>query len=101
MRFLLSGAGENINQASKPYIIEMNEIKIGIYTCTENEFSIASNKKPGANPLDPLESLDHINNLKKSVILLLSYIMEEKNIIDILHPIFKKYVEKWFIRVLI
>jgi hypothetical protein len=59
------GAGETLNEASKPYIIEKNNIKVGIYACTEHEFSIAKENSPGANPFDPLESLDHINNLKK------------------------------------
>jgi len=59
------GAGFNINEASKPYIIENNNVKIGIYACAEHEFSIASDNSPGANPFDTLESLDHIINLKK------------------------------------
>jgi len=59
------GAGYNLDEASKPYIIEKNNIKIGIYACAEHEFSIASEDTPGANPFDPLESLDHIKNLKE------------------------------------
>lgn len=59
------GAGFNINEASKPYIINKNNIKIGIYACAEHEFSIARENSPGANPFDPLESLDHINSLKE------------------------------------
>lgn len=58
------GAGENLTEANKPYIIERGRLKIGIYTCAENEFSIASDKISGANPFDPLESLDHIQELK-------------------------------------
>ena len=59
------GVGNNVNEASKPYIFELNNIKIGIYACTEKEFTIATKYKSGANPFDPLESLEHINNLKK------------------------------------
>lgn len=58
------GAGDNLTEASKPYIIKKNGISIGIYTCAENEFTIATKKAPGANPFDPLESLDHISELK-------------------------------------
>jgi len=58
------GAGYNLKEASKPYIIEKNNIKIGIYACAEHEFSIANDDSPGANPFDPLESLDHIKDLK-------------------------------------
>lgn len=59
-----SGVGDNLSQASKPFIIEKDGINIGIYTCAENEFTIATKNKPGANPFDPLESLDHIQELK-------------------------------------
>lgn len=58
------GAGDNIESASKPYIIERNNLKIGVYSCTQNEFTIATKTSAGANPFDPLESLDHIRELK-------------------------------------
>lgn len=58
------GAGDNLVEASKPYIITKDGLKVGIYTCAEHEFSIATDYSPGANPFDPLESLDHIQNLK-------------------------------------
>ena len=58
------GGGDNLEQATKPLIIEMGERKIGIYACAEHEFSIATESCPGANPFDPLESLDHIAKLK-------------------------------------
>ena len=58
------GVGENLAEASKPYIIQKDGLKIGVYACAEHEFSIATNIKPGANPFDPLESLDHIQELK-------------------------------------
>ena len=59
-----AGAGNNIEEASKPFIFEKEGLKIGIYCCAEHEFSIASDKSAGANPFDPLESLDHIKTLK-------------------------------------
>ena len=58
------GTGENVVEASKPYIIKQDGIRIGVYACTEHEFSISTENSPGANPFDPLESLDHIQNLK-------------------------------------
>lgn len=58
------GAGNNLVEASRPYIIEREGIRIGIYACAEHEFSIATDVNPGANPFDPLESLDHIISLK-------------------------------------
>ncbi|HEF7294293.1 TPA: CapA family protein [Bacillus cereus] len=60
-----TGVGDTLSEASKSYILKEGEIKIGIYACAENEFSIATEKNPGANPFDPLESLDHIQKLKK------------------------------------
>lgn len=57
------GAGSNLNQAAQPYIWERNGIRVGIYACAEHEFSIATKNSPGANPFDPLESLDHIQDL--------------------------------------
>src|SRR5699024_431430 len=58
------GAGENLNKASEPYIFQWNGNKIGVYTCAEHEFTIATENSAGANPFDPLESLDHIAKLK-------------------------------------
>lgn len=58
------GAGENISKASKPHIKDNNGIQIGFYACAEHEFTIATDKSSGANPFDPLESLDHIEQLK-------------------------------------
>ncbi len=59
------GAGENIKEAKKPYIIENKGKKIGVYACAEHEFTIAGENHAGANPFDALESLDHIANLKE------------------------------------
>ncbi len=58
------GAGKDLAEATRPYIIEKDGVKIGIYACAENEFSIAGETSAGANPFDPLESLDHIASLK-------------------------------------
>ena len=58
------GAGKDLDTAAEPIIIERGELRIGIYACAEYEFSIAEKNKAGANPFDPLESPDHIANLK-------------------------------------
>ncbi len=58
------GAGANLNEASRPYVVERECGRIGIYACAEHEFSIATEDTPGANPFDSLESLDHIVSLK-------------------------------------
>lgn len=58
------GAGDNLSEARKSYIFRKDGLKIGVYTCVEHEFSIATENTSGANPFDPLESLDHIRSLK-------------------------------------
>lgn len=62
-----AGVGDTIEEAAKPFIFEIENKKIGIYCCTEHEFSIVSKNNAGANPFDVLESFDHIQNLKKQV----------------------------------
>lgn len=59
------GAGVNLEEASKPYIIEKDNIKVGIYACAEHEFSIATDTLPGANPYEPLDSFDHVKALSE------------------------------------
>lgn len=59
------GVGENEAEARKGYIIELQGHKIGIYACTEHEFSLADSTRPGANPFDPLSSFDDIIELKE------------------------------------
>lgn len=58
------GAGENLDKARTPYIFKAGKAVIGVYACSEHEFSIAGRNIPGANPFDPLESLEHIQDLK-------------------------------------
>lgn len=60
------GIGDNLTEASKPYVIQKDGVKIGIYACAEHEFTIATEKTSGANLFDPFESLDHIQKLKNN-----------------------------------
>lgn len=59
------GVGNTLKEAAKPYIIDWNGKKIGVYACAEHEFSIATEHSAGANPFDPLESPDHVAALKE------------------------------------
>lgn len=59
-----AGAGKDLASAAKPYIFELDGKKIGVYCCAEHEFTIATETTPGANPFDPLNSLDHVIELK-------------------------------------
>jgi len=58
------GCGMNLAAASEPFILEHEGLRIGVYSCAEHEFSIAGEYHAGANPLDLLESFDHITSLK-------------------------------------
>ncbi|MBP3962392.1 CapA family protein [Paenibacillus lignilyticus] len=59
------GAANNLFEAAKPYILLKDGVSVGIYACAENEFTIATATSAGANPFDPLESLDHIQELNQ------------------------------------
>lgn len=59
-----AGIGRTLSEAAEPYILEIDSQKIGIYCCAEHEFSIVGDNHGGANPFNPLESLDHIVALK-------------------------------------
>lgn len=59
------GVGETPAQAAKPHIFCCKGKKIGFYACAEHEFSIVDRSSCGANPFDPLESPDHIAELKR------------------------------------
>lgn len=58
------GAGDNLAAAAVPFIFEKDGIKGCIYACAEHEFSVAGETSPGANPFDPLRSLDCVEELK-------------------------------------
>ena len=60
-----SGVGKNLAEAEKPFVKKIGERKMGIYCCTEHEFSVAAEYEPGANPFDSLVSLDHVEALKE------------------------------------
>lgn len=60
------GGGKSLKDAEKAFIFECDGVKVGVYACAEHEFSIATDKKAGANPFDPLESYDYINRIKES-----------------------------------
>ena len=63
-----AGAGIDLEhaQTSASYVVEREKVRVGIYCCAEYEFSIANANTPGANPFDPLESLDHVKTLKEA-----------------------------------
>ena len=60
------GAGLDIEQAKRPFIITLNGRKIGLITFVEHQAAFATDKSAGANGLDLLESFDDIRHLKEN-----------------------------------
>lgn len=58
------GGGENIEEASKVKFINIYSKKIAIINCCEHEYTIASTKKGGSNPLDIIEISKLIQKIK-------------------------------------
>lgn len=60
------GAGKDLDEASQPAIIEIKGFKVAIVNFCENEWSIASNKNGGANPLNIIDNLKQIKIARES-----------------------------------
>lgn len=60
-----TGVGQTPEEAAKPYIFECDGKRVGVYACAEHEFSIVTEHSAGANPIDLLESPDHVAALKE------------------------------------
>lgn len=58
------GVGSNITEAGRAHCFEVDHTRIGVLSCAEYEFSIATKYSAGANPFDALEILDDISELK-------------------------------------
>lgn len=59
------GIGNSLNDLKKFHILEKEGLKIGVYVCTEREFSIATSTMAGVNPLELIDNLEDIQDLKK------------------------------------
>ena len=60
------GVGKNLNEAIKPYTFIVEGLKIGILNFTENEWSIATDERPGTSPLNIIDNINQIKETKKS-----------------------------------
>lgn len=58
------GAGKNLKDASKPFTIEKDGMEIAFLNFAENEWSIAEDDKPGANPLNVIDNVNQIKAAK-------------------------------------
>lgn len=61
------GAGRNLAEAKKPYIINKDNIKVGMLAFAEHEFMAAEDNSAGVNPYDPLTIYEDIRELKREV----------------------------------
>lgn len=59
------GAGNNLDEARKPLLLENNGKTLAVINCCEHEFSIASESAAGANPLNPINQFYAIKEAKE------------------------------------
>lgn len=69
------GGGKNLNDASKPFYFEKDNCRIAIINCCEQEFTIAGENTPGANPISPIRIYNQIQSAKNnaSIILIIAH----------------------------
>ena len=60
-----SGAGKNAEEAAKPFVFQLNGMKIGVICCAEHEFSGAAEDSAGVQVFDALNTPDAVSALKK------------------------------------
>lgn len=60
------GGGMSIEEASKILYKEVAGQRLAIINCCENEFSIATEKTPGSNPLNPTQQYYDIQQARKN-----------------------------------
>lgn len=60
------GAGEDTDEADKPYIFAKHGVRIAVYAVCEHEFSCATERTAGANPLDLVNLSDRIRDIKSN-----------------------------------
>lgn len=58
------GGGYNAEEAAKVLYKEINGKRLAIVNCCEHEFSVATEKKGGSNPLNPISQFYTINEAK-------------------------------------
>ncbi len=61
------GAGANLAAAQRPWIREINGIRLGLYVVAEREFNVASESRAGSSLFDPLTLPQEVADIKKQV----------------------------------
>lgn len=60
------GAGEDIEEADQPFFFVKHGVRVGVYAVCEHEFSFATDRSAGANPLDLINIADRVREIKSS-----------------------------------
>lgn len=61
------GSGQNLSEAIKPFVFELNGMSFGIINATENEWTTTTGNKPGCAPLDPVLVFNAIQSIRSKV----------------------------------
>lgn len=61
------GAGRNLEEAGRMLIVNAGPLRIGLLGASEQEWSIATENSPGANPLDPIDCARTLSQQKAKV----------------------------------
>jgi len=59
------GAGNTLQNAQRPLVLDAKVAKVAYIAISENEFSIARSDKAGAAPLDPIDNTRQIESARK------------------------------------
>lgn len=59
------GGGKNLEEASRTFYKDIKGVKFAFINCCEHEFSIATDKTGGSNPLKPIQQYYAIQEAKK------------------------------------
>ena len=60
------GAGEDTDEADKPFVFVKHGVRIAVYAVCEHEFSCATERTAGANPLDLVNLSDRIRDIRSN-----------------------------------
>lgn len=88
------GAGENIAVARRVYNFEVNGVKAALIAVAEHEFTIANDMRAGANPFDPYDTLEDIENAKKEGRKVIVIYHGGKELYDMTSPMTRRRLRK-------
>ncbi len=60
------GAGADLDEADQAFFFVKNGVRVGVYAVCEHEFSFATERRAGANPLNLINFSDRLREIKSS-----------------------------------